>query len=147
VVDTIPHLLAGLSPLYQLSEEAIVVGVNVPHMGHNGKSDSLRIRCFRGRRATDPAAGLAARVQSNLLRLGGRTGRKCRTHRGGKGGRVGLVGELATGRCLLASARAELGVGQTLLFSLSQARRLDQDTLSLVALASTRPFKHQCPQA
>jgi hypothetical protein len=62
-------------------------------------------------------------------RLGGGTGRKCRTHRGGEGCRVGLVGERATSDCLLASARAELGIGQALVLGLSQGRRLDQDTL------------------
>jgi hypothetical protein len=64
-----------------------------------------------------------------------------------KGCRVGLLGELATSGCLLASARAELGIGQALHLGLSQGRRLDQDALSLVALASTRPFEHHCPQA
>ena len=137
LVDAVPHLLTGPFPPYQLPEEPIIVGVDVPHMGHNGELDRLRIQCLRGRRATDPAAGRAARMQSNLLRLGGGTGRELRTHRGAKSCRVGLVGELATSGCLLASARAELGIGQALLLGLPQGRWLDQGPVSLVALAST----------
>jgi hypothetical protein len=142
MIDAVPHLLASLPPIPQVCEEKIIVGMNVPHVGDDGQPDRLRIECFRGRRATDPPAGPATRVQSNLVCFTSRAAWKPRTDCGGKSCRVGLVDEFAPGGRLLPSSGAQLGVGQTFLFSLSQCCWLDEHTLSLVALASPRPFHH-----
>jgi hypothetical protein len=136
----------GVISIVALSEELIVVGLSVTHMGPNGKIDHGRVKCLGVSGPTHAIAVLSTGVFGNLGLSAYGARRIVPADRSGKSRYVfAVLFSFALGSSRAANC-PEFGIAEAGKLGLLQSVTLYQQALALVTPSSPAPLEHDGAQ-